>query len=323
MGLFTNKENQKQRDFEAEQAQINRQFQHDEAQIAYERQQSLNAVQNTWNIEQWNRENRYNSASEQVKRLREAGLNPAMHQLDGAGEASHLESADSAVPAVPSGSSAHGTAGSPPSGFEKLLQSLTFARDAWELRQQIQESKSRIQVSQNLLPYQIGALEADAKNKIQNALELQYKRPHMIENLRKQNQYITQQIGETAANERLLRAQVGRVSQLTGAEYKKLLSDAYQATQSGNWDKFRTEYTRKHGITPENSNWLQKLMQTAMENPKEAENMISSLIDSSDKVLRTGTEKVGQNLFQLFKSIPNKLSNYFGLNLPFSWKNPF
>lgn len=34
--------------------------------------------QNEWNVQQWNRENEYNSPSAQVQRLKEAGLNPAM-----------------------------------------------------------------------------------------------------------------------------------------------------------------------------------------------------------------------------------------------------
>ena len=33
-------------------------------------------LQNQWNIEQWNRENDYNSPKAQVQRLIEAGINP-------------------------------------------------------------------------------------------------------------------------------------------------------------------------------------------------------------------------------------------------------
>lgn len=53
-------------------------------------------MQNDWNIEQWNRENEYNSASAQAQRFREAGLNPYLAMTGGAeaGTASSIASAD-------------------------------------------------------------------------------------------------------------------------------------------------------------------------------------------------------------------------------------
>lgn len=50
--------------------------------------------QNAWNLAQWNRENDYNSASQQVARLRAAGLNPYLMMQNGsAGSAQSLTSA--------------------------------------------------------------------------------------------------------------------------------------------------------------------------------------------------------------------------------------
>lgn len=55
----------------------------------------LASKQNDWNIEQWNRENAYNTPSAQRQRLLDAGLNPNL-MLDGgdAGNARGLDSAD-------------------------------------------------------------------------------------------------------------------------------------------------------------------------------------------------------------------------------------
>lgn len=50
--------------------------------------------QNAWNLAQWNRENEYNSASQQVARYRAAGLNPYLMMQNGsAGSASSVTSA--------------------------------------------------------------------------------------------------------------------------------------------------------------------------------------------------------------------------------------
>lgn len=49
--------------------------------------------QNAWNLEQWNRENAYNSPIMQRTRLEEAGLNPIFYGLDGNGAGTGLQSA--------------------------------------------------------------------------------------------------------------------------------------------------------------------------------------------------------------------------------------
>ena len=58
--------------------------------------------QNEWNLEQWNRQNEYNSPLQQRLRLERAGLNPMFYGLDGNGNAGALQSAGfTAVPGAP------------------------------------------------------------------------------------------------------------------------------------------------------------------------------------------------------------------------------
>lgn len=64
-GLFSKSEGDKQREFAAEQNQLNRQFQHDEAELAYNRNERTRNLQNQWNSEE-----------QQVSRLKNAGINP-------------------------------------------------------------------------------------------------------------------------------------------------------------------------------------------------------------------------------------------------------
>lgn len=59
------KENRKEREFNAQQAQLNRDFQTQERIAAQE-----------WNEQMWNKNNEYNSASSQIHRMLEAGINP-------------------------------------------------------------------------------------------------------------------------------------------------------------------------------------------------------------------------------------------------------
>lgn len=73
------------------------------AQINNEFNERMQDKQNAWNLEQWTRENEYNSAAAQVERYKAAGLNPYMMMSgQSAGIASSLNSAP-AAPADQSG----------------------------------------------------------------------------------------------------------------------------------------------------------------------------------------------------------------------------
>lgn len=75
-------QNKKNRRFESEQAELQRQW-----------SEKIFNQQNVWNQEQWLRQTEYNSPINQVQRLRDAGLNPLFYGLDGTGNASELTSA--------------------------------------------------------------------------------------------------------------------------------------------------------------------------------------------------------------------------------------
>lgn len=62
---------------------LNRGAERKEAQRERDWNEAMMDKQNAWSLEQWNRTNEYNSPAEQVKRMREAGLNPMYYGLDG------------------------------------------------------------------------------------------------------------------------------------------------------------------------------------------------------------------------------------------------
>lgn len=60
------------------------QAQSKENEKAFERNKQLAQIQNQYNIDQWNRANNYNLPINQIKRLKEAGLSPALMYTNGA-----------------------------------------------------------------------------------------------------------------------------------------------------------------------------------------------------------------------------------------------
>lgn len=77
--LFGSAQQKRQNEFNAEQAQLNRDFQTSEREASQQ-----------WNLEQWQRENEYNSPVQQMARMKEAGINPnvAIGQLANSGSGS-------------------------------------------------------------------------------------------------------------------------------------------------------------------------------------------------------------------------------------------
>lgn len=71
----------------------NRQFALEESEKQREWSEKMYNEQNAWNYDMWQKENAYNSPAEQVKRLRDAGLNPMYYGLEGNGNASDLNAA--------------------------------------------------------------------------------------------------------------------------------------------------------------------------------------------------------------------------------------
>lgn len=85
IGAITNSQNNA---LQTKMARENRQWQTAERQ-----------AQNNWSFDMWNRNNEYNSASSQVQRYNEAGINPYLAMYGGAGSAGSSQQITSASPA--------------------------------------------------------------------------------------------------------------------------------------------------------------------------------------------------------------------------------
>lgn len=97
--IFGSRSNRKANETNMKIAQMNNEFNAAEAQKNRDFMSAEREQQNAWNLEQWNRENEYNSASSQRARLEEAGLNPYLMMSGGsAGTASSVSSGSSSAP---------------------------------------------------------------------------------------------------------------------------------------------------------------------------------------------------------------------------------
>lgn len=152
------------------------------ADNAYSRQRELMSLQNQYAIENFNRENAYNSPKEQMRRLREAGLNPAlMYQNGAAGVSGNI--AAPAAPAAPMQSTTPADFSRTATDAANVALALGQAKKAGEegLAQEIlngylgerteNEIKNLMLQNQNLLA-DLGIKDAQQKNIVQSTKNL-------------------------------------------------------------------------------------------------------------------------------------------------------
>lgn len=110
---FNSQEALKQRQFEAEQARLANEFSANQAQLAFQRESGF--AQKMWKLE-----NDYNSPNAQLQRLRDAGLNPNLFGGDNT-----AGSVGSASSSAPNGAMPHGTSASVGSSLSVSPYTLT------------------------------------------------------------------------------------------------------------------------------------------------------------------------------------------------------
>lgn len=107
-------------------------------------QMELAKYQNQWNLEQWNRQNEYNSPKAQMARYQEAGLNPAlMYSQGSSGNAGGTLTSATPSYQSPGGALAKGLSGSVERVGSIVKDVLAFKQQELQLKQQQQELENK------------------------------------------------------------------------------------------------------------------------------------------------------------------------------------
>ena len=201
-------------DRNAQNANIDKQIEAQAAENQKTREYNLNLakMQNQWNLEQWNRENEYNTPLQQRQRLAEAGLNPDLMYQNGVSglTAASSPTMTSGAPATPQDFSALGQKKTVGQAMQEGLQMSMLGAQLELTRAQADKVKSETE-GQNLTNKNILALdsaeldkrlaEADLTKKqkeevsqnIENLKKVNTQLEYLIANINLQNQGLTQQ----------------------------------------------------------------------------------------------------------------------------------
>lgn len=134
-----------------------REFNQQEAEKARSWSNAQRELQNQWNMQMWKEEMAYNNPTQQVQRLRDAGLNPLFYGLDG-------NSVSQAQPAAQPLGYERANATDQPNPFAVGLGSAAQIAQIENIEAQTNKVKSETKAIDAKLPFEVDSLKAQIRN---------------------------------------------------------------------------------------------------------------------------------------------------------------
>lgn len=267
--------------------------------------------QNRWNLEQWQRENEYNSPEQQMQRLKQAGLNPNLAYANGTVQnvSAHSPQAQRAeLQAYTNYANDYGNAGNQIfSGIGQLMQSQMMEAQTDLLSSQSEYQQSKIeterlnQIYQNIKNSDI-KFDFDLKSELRNVNKL-YRENELTnlllnqEGAKTENQIKLANLDAIRLNMSLTHKQIAKVAE----EIKYIQANRGKVSQEALRERLNNGL-RMQGINPEDP-VVYRLIGRALDNPEYATSLVQSLgsfISASAKGVSKG---IGSGLKEWFNGV--------------------
>ena len=254
-----------------------------QAQIAFATNQAnynLAQEQNRWNLEQWERQNAYNSPQNQLRLLAEAGINPNTYSPQGM-TAADLQSADLSVAGTPQLQSLSDTQPMLDliSGIggvsDQVLNTLNSIYNAENLKAGIAESKLRQSQAKEMNPLLLRGQdlsnEASAENVIQQryASKDAYNRSQMLA-------FDAEHYEEKFKEDLKLTKSSSYYNYKKASEALKMIEQLDVTTDIQKWTR---DFMKRTGVDP-HADGISQLVQLMLSDPGHATRVINLLIDN-------------------------------------------
>ena len=274
---------------------------------AFQRSLQLQAQQNAWNTNMWRATNEYNSPSNQVKMLQDAGLNPAVFSGQDFQPASELQASDAQVSQNGDiGNLTAGVGSAIGEGASRMVQALQADFQIEKLRNDIEYQK--------LLNRDYGMLVRSHEMELDRP-SYSYERDEdgnivTVEHGSSRNYYERKMLDErddrvdvfNARHRQEMENEVYQASmpflkKMPKAQYKAMMSEIYQRSLNNSLLGMEVQMMRKYGISSHDSNAWTSLLKIALRNPDAFGNIVEG-------VSRAGNSTFNK-LVDLFKGRPS------------------
>lgn len=285
---------------------------------AFQRSLQLQAQQNAWNTNMWRATNEYNSPSNQVKMLQDAGLNPAVFSGQDFQPASELQASDAQVSQNGEiGNLTAGVGAAVGEGANRMIQALQSDFQIEKLRNDIEYQKllnrdygmlvrsHEMELERPSSPFEYDSYDSDSHDG--NNYEMT-----VYNNSKGRNYYERKVLDERddridTFNARhrqemendVYQASMPFLKKMPKAQYQSMMKDIYTASLNNSLLAQEVQLMRKYGISPHDSNAWTSLIKMALRNPDAFGNIVE------------GIRSAGYSLFdKLVDSFKGRPSHY-------------
>lgn len=264
-------------DLGSKQLEKEQEFNHNESELARQYNTAEREATQQWNLEQWNRENEYNSPAAQLERAKAAGFNPnaAVEGISGSSNAGHIQSAPQSGPAASSPGSVAGNLMDLIGNSANSIMSNALVAEQVEglkidnLWKNKEKDVAYRQARQNL---KNSELEGEEK-KIALKLQKQLYKQNELENPLKLS-VLAEEINKLTAEQDLLKKQAATEdakkvnleanTDLLGSEDEKVQAETRRINEETLRLQWQNLFRQKFGFDPDQG-WVQQLITASVE----------------------------------------------------------
>lgn len=270
---------------------------------SWQRTLQLQRMQNDFNVDMWNKANAYNAPTNQLRLLKEAGLNPAMFQAAQQTPASEVTASDASSPM----NSEQGRL------YQNLAQMNPVGQMINALASEAQIAKLRTDIKYQELLNRDFQNELDAREELMSDQEMTYDengwpvmeiRPgtnYYQEGRRKHHSEMKEQQarqGLTESQYEVYEATKPFLKKMPEQQLNKLVQDVQSAINNNAIVGREVELMKKYGISPNDKDGFMSLLRIALTDPSAFGRIIDAVIGDVPASIVSGVMNGQQRLLQ-------------------------
>lgn len=266
---------------------------------SWRRSQELMRRQNQFNVNMWNRSNEYNTPSNQMRLLKEAGINPAMYDFAGGNSAaSEVTAASGEVP----NNSQIGQLYQNLDPSQKVIQSLQTDAQIQKLRTDIAYQKllnrdfqNELSAREELLPVPLSETDFYYDKDGNPVVEVTPGKNSYQE----QRAHRRLDLGTAAYNQELTanelevyQAGMPFLKKMPQQQLRKLQADITSATFSNSLLAQEVKLMKEYGISPNDKDGWQSFLKAILRNPDAISNVFDQFFRAGSSTYQRGSQRI-------------------------------
>lgn len=266
---------------------------------AWERNLQLMKSQNDFNINMWNATNRYNSPSNQMRLLKEAGINPALFDANGGNStASEVTAASADVP----NNSQIGQLYQSLDPSDKVISALQIDYQIQKLRTDIQYQKllnrdfqNELNAREELLDAPLSSSEVEYDSNGYPILTVRPGYNSYQENRAQRRMYLgTSGIEQQLRSDELEVYQAGKqfLKDMPRWQLEQLRTAITTATLNNTLLQEDVKLMKEFGISPNDRDGWQSFLKAVLRNPDSVGNLFDHLFGAGHSTIQRGVQRV-------------------------------